>query len=226
VSAHWAAFLDAVPWFRGDASRVAADAASPGTWSSPSRFRATFPRLDALLGAAHVTRLAIDGHEHSLFAWPNRRGTSAWLSPEPSRPASGAAWSEHRLLLESFGGVVERAHEPDSWLLNNAEALTASEAARDASFLTQYSWAFPDGRIPIPTDAYYSIAREANGNTTLCHRHTGAVLLFAPDHAFDHVRPAPGCLDYTLYELPDAPAFRDWVETVAGQWLDAVVDPR
>jgi hypothetical protein len=127
----------------------------------------------------------------------------------------------HRILLESLGGVVERANElPDSWLLNHAGVLTAEEATHDATFIESYGWAFADfpNGIPIDLEAYYSMAREANGNTTLCHRLTGAVLLFAPDHSFDHIVPLEGCPEYSLYRIPTALTFEAWVAAIASQW--------
>ena len=51
------------------------------------------------------------------------------------------------------------------------------------------------------------------------------VLLWAPDHAYEHIRPLEGCPEYTLYRIDRVPDFRYWVETVAGQWADAVVLP-
>ena len=97
--------------------------------------------------------------------------------------------------------------------------LTESEAQHDASFLKDYSWAFEGVQIPIEMPDFYSIARQANGNTTLRHRVSGEVLLFATDHAFNHLTPYAGCPEYTLYRINDAGTFREWVNVVADQWL-------
>ena len=98
--------------------------------------------------------------------------------------------------------------------------LTEDAARRDGTFIKDYAWAFETASIDIPIDMeqFYAIAVEANNDTTLCHRLSGAVVLFATDHAFDYVEPFPGCPDYTLYRLPGALSFRDWVNTVARQW--------
>ena len=123
-------------------------------------------------------------------------------------------------MLQSFGGILERANEPETcWLLNQNEVLTEREAGHDASFLEDYSWAFDcvPGGIPIQLKEYYSIAREANGNETICHRTSGAVLLFAPDHSFTHVKPFAGCPAYTLYTLDGTLSFVDWVNKIAQQ---------
>ena len=101
------------------------------------------------------------------------------------------------------------------------DALTGREASHDASFINDYMWKFTNAGVdlPIQPSDYYSIAREANGNTTLCHRTTGHVILFAPDHAFDFVVPFDGCSEYALYNLNGIVTLRDWVDVVARQWL-------
>jgi hypothetical protein len=128
----------------------------------------------------------------------------------------------HLALLREFGGVIERnIDEPMTWLMDCNDALTANAATQTAAFLTDYDWMVEDrpGGWPIDLNAYYAICQEANGNTTLCHRVTGDVILFAPDHDFDHVEVLDGCPPYSLYRIPAAATFVDWVEEVARQWL-------
>jgi hypothetical protein len=227
---HWSAFVEDVPWVlsRGRTADVGRTKA-PGAWSAESpHFEQLFPTLHKLLRAAHVTPIAIAPLDYQLFSWPRTTaakgaGIPAWLCPEPSSEVPAGVHPDHAVLLRSFGGVVKRASEPETtWLLSHEDVLTEVEASRDASFISHYAWAFPEKKIPIEPSDYYSIAREANANTTLCHRRTGAVLLFAPDHAFTHVTPWQGCPEYTLYELEGAHNFRDWVNTVATQWIDAI----
>ena len=120
--------------------------------------------------------------------------------------------------MQYVGGVIERFNEPATQLLNHDAVLTNHEASFDASFINNYSWAFDDN-VPIDTAAYYTIAREANGNTTICNRADCSILLFAPDHAFDDVSPMDGCPEFTLYNIDGASTFTDWVELIAEQWL-------
>ena len=133
-----------------------------------------------------------------------------------------ARWgsAEFRALFPVLHELLGAASLTPSWLLNHESALTEKEASHDATFIRDYAWAFEDAgcKIPIDLTAHYSIAREANGNTTLCHRSTGEVLLFAPDHAFDFVTPLEGCPEYTLYRIHGAPDLRHWVHAVARQW--------
>ena len=223
MSSYWDSFIESVPWFV-DAG-VAVDARpsrKPGHWApASSAFETLFPSLAGLLRAAWTTDVRIGDAAYTLFSWPTEDWTPAWLCrpPEPA-PALGV-FPAHAVLLASFGGIVERADEPDTWLLNHNEVLTTAEAAHDASFLSAYASAFPDERLPLDTAAYYSIAGEANGNTTLCNRESGHVLLFAHDHSFKHIVPWRGCPEYTLYDIEGAPDFQRWVEIVAAQWLDA-----
>ena len=220
----WNDFIEAVHWFIEPGQNVVVTPARPpGSWQSadPGVAKA-FPKLCQLLSAAHLTQLTIDEQPRLLFSWPVVGAIPAWLCAPPSESPPAHLCAVHRLLLRAFGGIIERADEPDSWLLNHNDALTLREAAHDAAFLRNYAWMFPGERVPLETADYYSIAREANGNTTLCHRATGDVVLFAPDHAFDHVRCWRGLPEYTLYELKGAPGFVEFVEQIAAQWLKLV----
>src|SRR4029453_111797 len=186
------------------------------------------PARAPLLGTARTSTVSVGDEAFVLFWGEGRDCVLSWLARPPERAADGL-YPPHRTLLSEFGGVTERGGEfEDQWLLNTNESLTAAEASHDAAFLQDYAWAFEDvpGGIPIDMTAYYSISREANGNDTLCHRVAGDVLMFAPDHSFDHVVPLHGCPDYTLYRIKGAPGFVQWVEAVAKQWLDAATRRR
>jgi hypothetical protein len=230
MNQHWASFLDDVPWFL-DPGETAhpGDTEPPGAWAPQSpAFARLFPQFTAALSKAHVTPVSSTRGDFLLFGWPRGSGLlHAWLSPRPGVSDPDALHPEHRILLTAFGGIVERANEGEWWLLNHEDALTEREARNDGTFIREYADLFGKGAhgIPIDLKQFYSIAREANGNTTLCHRVTGEVVLFAPDHDFSHVEIYPGCPPYTLYRLPDAPHFSAWVETVAGQWLAMIGEP-
>jgi hypothetical protein len=175
--------------------------------------------LYRLLTAADVTPVQIDANHYELLIWKTPGSSRSWLCPLPS-VARPDLLADHRVLLESFGGIIERGNEPEAtWLLNQTATLTAKEAQSDARFIRDCAWMFgSSGAIPIDTAAYYSVSREANGNDTLCHRETGQILLFAPDHAFKHVTVLEDCPDYSLYRIDGAPDFRTWVEAIAEQW--------
>lgn len=228
MNPHWESFVEDAWWFlkSGDTTDVGVTE-PPGAWSAASAdFRRLFPAVDQLLKGASITAVAINGLRYQLFSWKTLEGEDcAWLSPTPSPRASVSVHPHHQVLLASFGGVVERSNEPeDTWLLNHYAVLTETLAQHDASFINHYAWAFEDAgvAIPIALTEFYSIAEEANGNTTLCHRTTGEVVLFAPDHDFDHIVPEPGCPEQTLYRIPEGRFFSSWVNAVARQWHRSV----
>ena len=224
MSEYWSQFLEEVPWCPVAANVRAVHVEPPNSWSPRSQeFRRLFPQLTRLLASSTVTRIDAAGGQYVLHSWIVADGeVTSWLSPAPPEQVPAHVCAPHRVLLHSFGGIVERSNErEDTWLLNQNEVLTTGEAEHDGRFIEAYGWAFADvpGGIPIALDAYYSIAREANGNTTLCHRSSGEVLLFAPDHSFEHVVPLEGCPPYTLYRILGGATFTEWVEAIARQWL-------
>jgi hypothetical protein len=192
----------------------------------PNRqFRSRFPELNELLCRARMSEITLPKGTHLLFAWGDiDRGIRAWLSPVAPKIVSSKAAPDHQLMLECFGGIVDRFNEPsDNWLMNHNEALVASEVERDASFMTSYSWAFEEcGGIPIDMSAYYPAAWEANGNCVLCSRENGQLLFFAPDHCDEDLIPYDSCPMFTLHTKRYASSFQEWVETIAVQWLNAI----
>lgn len=230
MNKEWKALIDAVPWFLapGQVADVG-DTARAGSWSpSCPDLQRQFPRLVQLLVRARVTPVRVADQQYQLFTWLEGADTRSWLTRPPAAEVPRGLFSAHVDLLGSFGGIVERV-EPleSSWLLSQLEVLTLREAVHDASFIASFIreyWAFADAGVQIPIEPaeYYTIAREGNGNLTLCHRTTGAVILFAPDHAFKHVTPLAGCPKYTLYELNGAKYFVDWVNVIAEQWLEGL----
>jgi hypothetical protein len=218
----WAVFREAVPWLLHDGGVAEVTDTRMG-WALSCSVQTLFPPLDTLLAAASVTTVIVDGVRYELLAWDASRGDRmGWLCLPPSPEPPRNIHCDHRELLASFGGIVERFNEPEeTWLLNLHDALTEREAVHDGSFIRHYDWAFEDAGLALPIEPteYYSIAREASGNATLCHRNSGKVLMFAPDHCFEHLKELVGCPELTLYEINGVATFRDWVNAVALQWL-------
>ncbi|HYA42247.1 MAG TPA: hypothetical protein VEF34_13145 [Syntrophobacteraceae bacterium] len=223
MNKEWNKFLESVPWFPRKRDIVEVGSVKPqGSWKPAGKdFQKLFAPMHDLLSEAKVTPVRINGRELMLFSWKRGEIHPSWLSPLPIRHEVQTVCREHAVLLQSFGGIIERGEDPDTWLMNHNDVLTIDEASRDAAFIEHYSWAFEDSGIPIPLKEYYSIAQEANGNTTLCNRATGRVILFAPDHAFSHIVPVLGCPEYTLYDIKGAETFVTWVNAIADQWLSA-----
>ncbi|CAA6680117.1 MULTISPECIES: hypothetical protein [unclassified Lentimonas] len=217
----WDAFIEDVPWFLQSDQVVTIN--NPTKHLPPStEFKKTFPTLSNLLSLSRRTEITIDSAKFDLFAWNSNDGLRmGWLCPQAEKNTNEGLHKYHSLLLSIFGGTIERFNEPqDSWLLNHEGVLTAEEASDDASFIEDSLWAFENDEIPLPVvlSEFYTVAREANGNVTLCHRDSGDILLFAQDHCYDHVTPLGGCPEYTFYTINDTPTFIDWVEAIARQW--------
>jgi hypothetical protein len=179
------------------------------------------PQLSRLLAAARVTPVKIGERQHDLLAWDSPDDCVAgWLCLPPVESPVGLP--VHQQVWRVLGGIVESWNAPDdTWLLNQNAVLTPSLAASDPAAVLEHSrWAWEQDGLEMPIDPseYGVLAEEANGNHTLFHRVSSEVLLFAPDHDFDHIEPLPGCPDFTLYRIPEAPTVAAWLECVAEQW--------
>lgn len=218
----WEFFCECVPWFLTSDSKVDISSNSERVLLSDSLSR-QFPKLSNLLDNSNVTSLEIDGLKHQLLTWETDNGERmGWLCIAVCSNVIPNLFRTHTDLLNYWGGIVEIFNEPeDTWLLNHNDILTLDEARNGADFIEDYKWAFEDEGfvIPINLEDYYCVAREANGNTTICHRQTGDILLFAPDHSFDHLICLEKCPEYTLYKIRNANTFQDWIEEIAQQWL-------
>jgi hypothetical protein len=223
VNQCWEKFIESVPWLlkRGQTAEVE-DSQPAGSWvAASSDFDRLFPELSLILHSAVVTCVMAGGRRYHLYTWLRPDGCACdWLSPLPSADPMCSLHPDHRVLLTSFGGIVERSNEPEWWILNHNDVLTERLAHGNATFIRSYAWAFEEAcvEIPVDLDAFYPIAEEANRNTTFCHRLSGEVVLFAHDHTFDHVEQFPGCPPYTFYRLSAASRLPDWVNAVALQW--------
>ena len=115
----WAAFVDSVPWFLDRDAAV--DVSAPRKRHTLSAAAATlFPHLGELLAEASATDVSVNGTRYELLAWDSPDGDRlGWLCLPPSKDAPRNLLDDHRQLLASFGGIVERFNEPeDTWHLN------------------------------------------------------------------------------------------------------------
>ena len=225
MASDWDDFLADAVWRPRRKAKVEVGA----TTSPPSpqdETRECFPTLCKLVAAARATPVSINGTSHVLLGWTNRDGKSTgWFCRDALSDSDAVMLHEsHRVLGTFFGGIVERWNESaDTWLLNHNEVLTAALAREPlAPDFAAYEWAFEGRGVPIDVNEWYGVAQEANGNVTICNRASGDVLLFAPDHSFDHVVPLEGCPPYTLYRIKGASTLAAWVERIAEQWLASI----
>jgi hypothetical protein len=218
---NWDRFVETTPWALDPHAQVVVGDEAPSAHDLRN-----VPALSELIERATATPVIVDRDHLELLTWERSDGDKLdWLCPAPSAVPPDDVWTEHSQLLKHFGGVIERSSdEPSTWLLNCNDVLTERETRNDGAFIDNYLWIMEDhgGSWPVDPASYYSICREANGNTTLCSRVDGSVLLFAPDHSFDHIVPLEGCPPYSLYRIPAAPDFMGWVDAIATQWLRAI----
>lgn len=219
----WTTVVDREP-YKGFRQRDAPCEATAPFAASP-RLAARFPNLCDLLASARCTRVHLKEGPTLLFSWrgPNSE-LSAWLASEKCTPNDCLVCHDHRFLLSEFGSILERYNEPEeSWLLNHGGAWTANSARFDASFINDSDFLFEEiGGIPVDTHEFYPVAREANGNCVLCSRVSGRIIVFAPYGQYGEMEPLDGCPGDTLYTFEQAPDFALWVESIAGQWMQAI----
>ena len=230
-SSDWNDFTADITWLISEGDKVEvspSQMAYDGLFHPTDAFVGTFPILSQLLNLARVTEVQINGRLYYLYGWTDVFGYSlGWqcLPPDPTGDY-GDFLPDHALLLTCFGGILERWHEPLTWLLNLNSALTADGTRAGFDGWDFYLELCEDEDLqPVvdPAD-YLSFAPEANGNCTMYHHITGQVLMFAHDHCFDHIEALAGCPEYTLYTIKRCPSFRTWVETVAEQWLQHLTE--
>lgn len=213
----WEAFVAEVTWFPRQGSSAVVGPPRPWTRGGVDGL----PVLSALLNAATLTTVGVDGSRFELLAWGPQEARRGWLCHPPVVTEEARVHDDQRRLWSAFGGIVEQFGEPVCWWNNQDEVLTETAAAFDlGGVFADYAWLWGDDglSIPISPHDYYPIAVEANGNLTLAHRRTGAVLIFAPDHDYDGITPVAGCPPYSLMTIDDISDLSSWIEANAAAW--------
>ncbi|MBK6907478.1 MAG: hypothetical protein IPH08_10485 [Rhodocyclaceae bacterium] len=192
------------------------------------QFQQTYPTLTTLLQKARITELSIGDVKTLLLGWTDDEGNSlGWQSVLPLKAdTSISIHPTHQILLQGFGGILERWNEPEDTFLLNLNCALGEDALSVGfndwdDYITE-TLAY-DGRTPtVDSSQYRTFALEANGDCTAYDIATGRVLLFAHDHSFDNVQPLEGYSEYTLYTINGITQFTDWVEAVSEQWLQRI----
>lgn len=214
----WERLLEAAPWLLEPGATVTTGDPEPWTRGGLE----DLPKLSALLSTATVTPVSLAGASYEVLAWGTPDQRRGWLCLPPEASSAVAVHDTHRRFWSVCGGIVDRFGEPVSWWLNQDCVLTPSAAQMPVSdVLEDYGWLWEDAGLvlPIDPDDFYVVAVEANGNLTLAQRRSGALLLFAPDHAFKGVRALPDCPPCSLMTIDEAPDLTSWIEVCAERWL-------
>ncbi len=207
-----------------------------GPLFEPARqFQDSFPFMTELLGKARRTKVKNGGNVYDLFGWTARDGSSLeWLCPEAGlRQNKPFLHNDHRVLLQSFGGIREYWSIYEyHWLLNWYWILCENESClsfppgvsgwengwrdyyRD---LCAQEWVEPI----VEGSDYVTFGAEANANLLLYHRETSEVLMFIRDGAPTQATPlqqSKSCIDLPFHTVDRCPDLVSWVEALARDW--------
>ncbi|MFC4322660.1 hypothetical protein [Litchfieldia salsa] len=202
------------------------------TFHASFEFEEKYPILTKLLKKARITTIKYEEQRYELFGWYDKDNNSlGWLCNESleleDKEIKKSLHPDHVLLLRNFGGITERWNEPvDTWLCNLNYALPYENAEVGINgWEESFEEYCKDEGIEIkinPRD-YITFAVEANGNVTMYHKESGEILMYAHDHAFNHIYPFHHYPEYTLYRIENCNTLKEWVETIAGQWLTNII---
>ncbi|WP_052339907.1 hypothetical protein [Gorillibacterium massiliense] len=223
----WNDFVSEVSWLikPNDNVIVSESVLNYQIFSPSDEFKSLFPSFTKLLMKARITRVEVNHEKFELLGWTDEDNESfGWLCKYPVNLVPSHLCKEHQILLGYFGGITERWNEQEeSWLLNLNSALTSSDSEQGfQGWGTYVNEVCREEGIELllnPND-YIAFAFEANGNLTLYHKDTLSVIMFAPDHSFEHITPLDGFPEYTLYSIDNCPNLITWIETIAKQELN------
>lgn len=187
-------------------------------------FKKTFPLLTRLISKARVLNLTINTQPYILFSWTDKEENSCgWLNKvEPTNSSKFYLIEEHRLLLNTIGGIQESYNEPYPSLNNNQNFMfIESECSIGIDTWDEYyiELCTDDNIEPSDWNDCICFAVEANGNLTLYNTKSKEVLLFAHDHCFEDVVCLEGQPEYTFYKIENIDNFTDYIESLADSWL-------
>jgi hypothetical protein len=198
-------------------------------------FQTAFPTLTTLLRDARVTHLTTAKGDRYLYSWTDILGNYlGWLTYPCGFTGSGLISSEfhsdHRLLLEYFGGTDEDCYReiPESGkvgfdldnLWTNNLRFWLGERDCKLGFgvwdrLSHHEQATESFDNPINGSEYVTFAEYADGGAIAYHKQDARVVLSSLDNSFDKTTSFG---PEALYTFDEAPNLRDWVEKVSHKW--------
>jgi len=190
-----------------------------------SDFEATFPSLARLVKQARVLSITINDGTYRMLSW-NRKDNKpcGWLCQLESPGVSDLAiLPEHQLLLNNIGGIRESYNPPDDDIFTNNQNFLFIKSECEQGL--GYSQVYYDDMCRdldidrLPEDNLVMFVEEANGARTLYDLLTKQVYLFSHDHCFNYVTFLEGQPEYTYHLINGVTTFRDYVETLAQQWI-------
>ncbi len=196
--------------------------------SLDENFETEFPKLTQLVSKARVSDLTIITKPYKLLAWDCKDGgICGWLNKfEPDTISDIDIIPEHKLLLKNIGGIVESFNEPENTLsLNQNFLFIKSQCSKGIGDWNEYyEMLCEEENLPqIDYSNFISFVQEANGALTLYDKNTNQVYLFSHDHSFENVDFLENQPQYTFHKIKGIQTFKDYVETLADQWLEITV---
>lgn len=188
-------------------------------------FKTEFPNLTKLVSKARVSDLTIMSKSYKLLVWDTKYGgICGWLNKfEPDTISDIDIISEHKLILNNIGGILESFNEPENTLsLNQCFLFLKSQCSRGIGDWNEYYETLcEEENLPqIDYSKFISFVQEANGALTLYDKNNRQVYLFSHDHSFENVVFLENQPQYTFHKINGIQTFTDYVETLADQWLE------
>ncbi len=218
-------FREETPWFFNDIKKI--EELGLTELELREDFIQTFSNLTELVSKARITKILLDEEQYLFFAWTNSDDeTFGWLTKEePKEEISIDLLAEHRLLIDTIGGICDVLNDPEESFSNNQNFLFLG--SRCTIGLEYYEESYieacnDESKKPIHHSQLVTFVEEANGALTMYNKETKEVVLFSPDNCFENVRVIEDQPEYTFYEFTNATNFTDYVEELANQWLTGI----
>lgn len=198
-------------------------------------FISTFPTLYKLVSQARVLEVTLTRQNeitnYKLLSWTdNERLKSGWLCKFDKGETEIELLPEHQLLVDNIGGIQEsyKQLETDKEILTDNQnfLFIKSDCTKGIGGWDDY---YEDmckeyEKSLIDYKDFICFVQEANGDITLYDPKSKEVMLFAHDHCFENVEFLENQPEYTFYKINGITNFIDYVETLAHQWLDNIVE--
>lgn len=215
------AFLSDITWF---AEESVIDLIKEEEISVPYDFTSKFPHLSELLKQAIKIEIVVKKKIYWLICWEKGNIIRGWLCLPPEYKIEKLLPKSYQIVLNVFGGIIESfgLNSENNFLLNMVSVLCLKDAMYGIDDWENYYYSCceQEGVTPkLDLKKLIVIAREANGNLTLCNSESEEILLFAPDHSLTNVIIYDNCPEYTFYKIRECPTFQIWVEKIALQWM-------
>lgn len=217
------AFLSDVTWF---AKATDIELIKEEEIIVPYDFTSKFPQMSELLKQAIKLEIVVKKKRKEIYwliCWTKGNIIRGWLCLPPECKIGKRLPKSYQIVLNVFGGIIESfgLNSENNFLLNMDSVLCLKDAMHGIDGWENYYYGCCEQESVTPKidlKKLIVIAREANGNLTLCDSESEEILLFAHDHNFTNVVIYDNCPEYTFYKIRECSTFQIWLEKIALQW--------